>query len=64
MPLLSGSSLDPVFPSLGSCEMSRADNEAASESLEYLDWSSYGFPPVSPNLVFYKDCCINNSAQL
>ncbi|KAI0460247.1 hypothetical protein F5B21DRAFT_138132 [Xylaria acuta] len=40
--------LNPMFSGLDGCEMIKADDEAASKSLENLDWTSYGSPPVTP----------------
>ncbi|KAI8954256.1 hypothetical protein F4801DRAFT_575647 [Xylaria longipes] len=40
--------LNPMFSGLDGCEMIKAEEEAASNSLENLDWTSYGSPPVTP----------------
>ncbi|KAI0486014.1 hypothetical protein F4859DRAFT_351918 [Xylaria cf. heliscus] len=40
--------LNPMFSGLDGCEMIKADDEIASKSLENLDWTSYGSPPVTP----------------
>ncbi|KAI3320084.1 hypothetical protein HD806DRAFT_246552 [Xylariaceae sp. AK1471] len=40
--------LNPMFSGLDGCEMIKADEEAVSQPLENLDWSSYGSPPVTP----------------
>ncbi|KAJ2988716.1 hypothetical protein NUW58_g3832 [Xylaria curta] len=40
--------LNPMFSGLDGCEMIKADDEAAAKSLQHLDWSSYGSPPVTP----------------
>ncbi|TGJ84072.1 hypothetical protein E0Z10_g4692 [Xylaria hypoxylon] len=40
--------LNPMFSGLDGCEMIKADDEAASKSLENIDWASYASPPVTP----------------
>ncbi|KAI0540733.1 hypothetical protein GGR58DRAFT_521401 [Xylaria digitata] len=40
--------LNPMFSGLDGCEMIKADDEAASQSLDNLEWGSYGSPPVTP----------------
>ncbi|KAI1818483.1 hypothetical protein GGS20DRAFT_596244 [Poronia punctata] len=41
--------LNPMFSGLDGCELIKGEDEAAvSQSLENIDWSSYGSPPVTP----------------
>jgi hypothetical protein len=40
--------LNPMFSGLDGCEMIKADEEAVSQPLDNLDWSSYGSTPVTP----------------
>ncbi|KAI0409636.1 hypothetical protein F4802DRAFT_604317 [Xylaria palmicola] len=40
--------LNPMFSGLDGCEMTKAEDEVASNSFENLDWSHYASPPVTP----------------